>query len=263
MKRGAGEPALPAPWGVYDLRTKGEADLRIGDLSLKLVGAEGEIRAGHWRSRGRGSEPEGRDVTWTRWATGSWDGGVSLTPTFPDRPLVVEPDTSFWLLRGGVARIYVRVPLWVHAETLAPERLSLAKIPTVAQSDTWWGTLDNGELCYWLASTARRALDDAIFQPHLAVCPIQLDNQSSDSLPIEKIALRVSHLSLYVQGQRLWADETRLAYRGETEGAELDVGREAPREAPDAQLIAGPRMRMTRGFRTLTFGRLRSLQGWI
>jgi hypothetical protein len=188
---------------------------------------------------------------------------VSLTPGFPDRPVVVEPDGSFWLARGARARIYVRVPLWVHVEALGDERTSLVRIPTTVGSDTWWGSLEEGELCYWFATRARRTVEDSLFQAHLAMCPVQLENISSDSLRVERIVLRVAYLSLYGQAGRIWADETTVRYQGEAEGAQLDVAGSAPPEAPGAELLAPPRLRMTRGVRARTFARLRAVQGWI
>jgi hypothetical protein len=255
--------AAPAPWGTYDLGTEAEIRLRLGALDLTLGRRDGELHVG--REVVSTTDP-GRSTgsrSWTRWAPAQWDGRVSITPIFPDRLVVVRPASELWLLRGAEARIFVPVPLWVHLEALGPHPASLARIPTVVQSDTWWGTFENGELCYWLETPAGRSPDDSLFEPHLAVCPLHLLNPFADSLPVEKIALRVSHLSLYAEGPRLWSDEMRVSYQGETEGAELEVGGEPPREGRGGRLVLGPRMKMTRGFRTLTFAKLRSLQGWL
>jgi hypothetical protein len=250
------EPAAPPPWGIHEVGGADELQLRLGPLSIHLRSVDGEIHALH-------GHDEGTEPAWTRWAAARWDGRVQLTPVFPDRPLVVEPEMGFWLLRGAEARIYVRVPLWVHLEALGENRTSLLRIPTVPASDTWWGSLAEGELCYWLPTTARRGVEDSLFQPHLAMCPVQLVNGSADSLPVEKIALRVAYLSLFAHGHRIWADETRVRYQGDAEGSHLGVAGTAPAEAPGATRLAEPRLRMTRGFRALTFARIRSLQGWI
>ena len=261
MTREPTESAAPPPWGTYDLRNKREVTVRIGSLELALREQEGEVRSRHHVARDDSST--GGEAQWIRWAPSEWDGRVSLTPTFPDRPVVIHPESDLWLLRGAEARIYVPVPLWVHVQASGGDRASLTRLPTVMHSDTWWGTLETGELCYWLSTAASRSPDESLFQPHVGVCPLHLRNPSADSLPVGKIALRVSHLSLYAKGQRLWSDEMRVVYQGETEGAELEVAGEPPREAQGARLVAGPRMKMTRGFRTLTFSRLRSLQGWL
>jgi hypothetical protein len=247
-----------SPWGAHDLRGADGLDLEIGPLKLRLEERAGEV----WlaRSDSQGAAP----AKGTRWATtDDWDGRVALTPAFPDRPVVVEPEGAFWLVRGARARIYVRVPLWVHLEALGQERTSLVSVPTVTGSDTWWGTYEEGELCYWFATSARRSVEDSLFQEHLAMCPVQLENRSADSLPIERIALRVGYLSLYSQNGRIWADETTVRYQGEAEGTQLDVTGQPPPEAPGADLLVPARLKTTRGLRALTFSRLRAVQGWI
>lgn len=257
---GAREVQSASPWGVHDLRGAQALDLHFGPLSLRVEERDGEVWLGRHLVDPGGHGPSER---WTRWATADWDGRVSFTPVFPDRPVVVEPDGAFWLVRGASARIYVRVPLWVHVEALGQDRTSLIRIPTVVGSDTWWGSLEEGELCYWFATSARRSVEDSLFQHHLAMCPVKLENASADSLPVERIALRVAYLSLYSQGGRLWADETSVRYQGEAEGAHLETAGTAPPEAPGALLLAPARLRMTRGLRALTFARLRSVKDWV
>jgi hypothetical protein len=175
---------------------------------------------------------------------------------------VVEPDDAFFLARGAQARIFVRVPLWAHLEALGKVTTSLISIPTVEASDTWLGTFEEGELSYWIPTSARRSFDDSLFQPHLAMCPVQLVNRADEPLSVERIALRVAYLSLYAVGARIWGDETRVRYDGETEGTNLDVAGAPPGEADGAVLLKAARVKASRGLRALTFARLRSLQGW-
>lgn len=259
------EVTPPAPWGVHALGEGEELELALGSLNVRMRRAGSEIQAA-WEHSGdaaptalRGGEPGG----WTRWATARWDGRVAVSPALPERPVVFEPEESFHLLGGAEARIYVRVPLFANVEALGDARTPLFRAPTAPASDTWWGTNEEGELCYWLPTSARRTVEDTRFAPHLAMCPVHLANGSADSLPVEKIALRVAYLSLFADGARIWADETRVRYAGDAEGSELDVGGGPPPEAPGAHRLAEPRMRLGRGIRALTFARIRSLHGWI
>jgi len=247
------------PWGVKRVPEGGQVTVEVGPLSLRLAQEAGEIRVAALPEE---VEPDD-EPDWIRWAPVTWDGELALTPTFPDRTLVVQPEDAFWLLAGAEARIYVRVPLWVRIETLGSHRTHLVSLPTVESSDTWWGTLEEGELCYWIQTTARRRMVSG-WAFHLAACPLQLVNRSDDDLNVDKIALRVEYLSLYADGDRaIWADETRVLYLGESEGSRLDVAGSPPAEAPEAKLLAPPRTRMARGLRARTFARLRSIQGWI
>jgi hypothetical protein len=256
---------LPEPWGEYRVEEGDGVDLSVGPLRMRVEKRAGEVRATWSRDGARPSTTDASAAApkWTRWAASRWDGRILLTPSFPDRPVVVELESAFRLLREAEARIYVRVPLWAHLHIAGDEPTSLIRIPTLDTSDTWWGSLDEGELCYWIPTSARRSYEAGLFQPHLAMCPVQLQNHSDDSLPVERIALRVAYLSLFAEGAKLWADETRVAYSGEPEGSRLDIGGEAPPEAKDAKLLELPRMRMARGFRALTFAGLRALPEWL
>lgn len=252
----------PGHWGEHDLSTGQTLERQIGPLHLRLEERAGEIRLAHWR----GETPPDEELEWTRWATGPWGGRIALVPAFPDRPLVVEPESSFWLLHGADARIYVRVALQVEVKAVGPERdeaTLLTRIPTLVNSDTWWGSPEEGELCYWLQTHARRAVGDDLFEDHLAICPLQLHNRSEDELHVEKIALRVDYLSLFADGDHIWSDETWVRYHGEDEGSRLEMSGKPPDEVGEARRLAHARLAMGRGFRARTFARLRSIQGWL
>lgn len=254
-------PPSLGPWTVHPVPEGREIPVEVGPLTLRIAQESGEIRLALTRDADPGSEGE---PEWTRWAPADWTGQVALTPLFPDRPVVVAPEDSFWLLAGAEARIYVRVPLWVRVEALGRARTTLLTAPTVESSDTWWGTVEEGELCYWLGTRARRRVTDDLLVHHLAICPLHLVNRSDDDLHVDKIALRVAYLSLFADGNRgIWADVTRVRYLGDAEGSRLEMSGEAPAEATGAELLAAPRERMARGFRARTFARLRSIQGWI
>lgn len=267
------EPApdgLSLPWGRHALDAGETLTLEVGPLTLRVRSTADEVWVAHdpgdWTRTGRGaargtpSPPEAGD--WARWPVPAEPGGISLSPVFPPRPVVVEPEHSFRLLPRAEARVFVRVPLWARLALPPADGRALAEVPAVVLSDTWWGTPTDGELCYWLSTTARREVSADVFAPHLAVCPLRLSNRSDDELPVEKIVLRVAHLSIFGGEGRLWADETRVRYRGVDEGSDVEVAGSRPREAGDAVRVADPREPPpSRGFRARTFSRLKTLPG--
>jgi hypothetical protein len=247
-------------WGSHSLPEGGACRVEVGPLSIHVRRADGEVRA---RVRRDGAEPDGHSATddppaETRWAIDGVEG-IEVEPKMPDRPLIVEPDDSFWLMAGAEARIYVRVPLWVQVEAVGQRRNLLLEEPTLIASDTWWGTPEEGDLCYWLPTRARRVWSPDLVAPHLVSCPIRLVNRSQEALHVQKIALRVAYLSIYRDGEALWADETRVLYTGDAEGSQLETAGRPPSEAPEAARVTEPAERMARGFRARTFRRLRTL----
>lgn len=264
---------LPSPWGKRTLRSGERVTLELGPLAVWARTRGDEVwlahRPGDWTRHRKDAAPttddrprSPGDEDWVRWPVPDGSGELALSPVFPPRTVVVEPELSFRLVPGATARVYVRVPLWARVEAVGGETRRLSDLPSVVLSDTWWGSVTEGELCYWLRTTARREVRPEVFAPHVAVCPLQLSNRADEELPVEKIALRVAHLSLFSDEGRFWADETRVRYRGVEQGSDVDVSGRPPSEAPDAIRVTEPREAPpSRGLRTRTFARLRSLPG--
>ncbi|HKJ03101.1 MAG TPA: hypothetical protein VJ997_11620 [Longimicrobiales bacterium] len=254
-------------WGDRPAPAPGETQrLGIGPLTLWIKGAEGEVWLAHARTAAGEAPPSEppEEGDWSRWAFHDVAHHLRILPTLPDRPLVVKPEHPFTLLRRAAARVYMRVPAWVRVEVVEDQggRVSvLGETPTMHLSDTWWGDFQEGELAFWLPTMGRRELTPDLFDTHMVMSVIQLDNLSNDDLRVEKLALRVEHLSIYEKDGWLWAEETRVNYHGEDEGSEIHMDDEPPREAEGAREIT-PARAQKRSFRTRTFARLKALSGW-
>lgn len=263
------DPGLRRPWGAHQLPDNDEIlEVRIGPLSLWARGREDEVwlahAAGEWTPHGEppAREPPSEEEGWTRWPIGAPGDGIRLSPALPPRPLVVKPELSFRLLPGASARVFVRAPLWARVTVSAADRRQLTEVPTVNLSDTWWGEFVDGELGYWLPTSARRSVGPESFAPHRAVCPLDLSNRSSDELEVERVALRVGHLSIFSGDRGFWADVTRVSFQGGEEGSDVHVTGRAPEEAGSGAVrVAAPREPVSRGFRAWTFSRLRAVSG--
>lgn len=260
------EHPLPPPWGEHDIPPDDTVSIDVGPLILWFRARRDEIWvASKPGNRSRELEeaatrtPEDQD--WVRWPVSGGADRISLSPMLPPRSVVVEPELAFRLLPRTEARIFVRVPLWVNVELASEPPAALAEIPSLILSDTWWGGFTEGELCYWLPTTARRHVETEVFSPHLVVCPLQLHNDSDEELQVEEIALRVAHLTGFSDAGRFWADETRVRYRGDGEGSDIEMSGEPPREASSAVEVAVPRSPLPRGFRARSFARLKTLPG--
>lgn len=254
---------LRPPWGPHTIAGDETLPIKVGPLRLWFRFRNGEVWiAGAPKEAGVREVVESPgDEHWGRWAAGENARTVRLVPVFPDRPIVVEPELNFRLLRQAEARVYVRVALWVRVE-VGDTGVTLLEIPTIRMSDTWFGGFIDGELCYWLPTTARRQIGPEHFEPHLAVCPLQLANHSAGELNVEKITLRVPHLSIFARdGGGFWADVARVRYEGDELGSSIDMTGEPPSDALAATLVTRPRIPIQRNFRTRTFARLKAISG--
>ena len=254
-------------WGDRPAPASGETHrLGFGPLTLWIRSVKNEIWLAHARTaEGETAPGEPPDEgEWSRWAAHDTPHHLRITPVLPDRPLVVKPEHPFTLLRRASARIFMRVPAWVRVEVVEERSGAaavLAEIPSAQLSDTWWGDFLEGELGYWLSTSGRRELTPDLFEPHLVMSAVQLNNVSEDDLRAERLALRVEHLSIYEKDGWLWAEEVRVDYHGEDEGSEIHMDDEPPAEAAGAREIT-PARAQKGSFKTRTFARLKALSGW-
>lgn len=195
---------------------------------------------------------------WSRWALNNEEPTFAMQPRMPNMPVVVRPESDFYLLPGAEARIYVLVPVWVRLKLLGKQETKITKIPSVILSKTWFGSHLEGELCYWVSSSAVREQSNLEYQSHLCICPVQIKNVSSDKLLVSKFCLRVEFLTLYLKETHLWSNETTVYYKGPDIISEIAIKNNAPREAADATEITPSLESTERSLTVRTFGTLRN-----
>jgi hypothetical protein len=227
----------PAEWQVAQKETDGE--------ELRVAAAEP-------------APPD--DAEWTRWASDPSLLSLRLSPVTPDRSVVVRPEQAFRVLQHGSARIYISVPVWVRIELLTDSGpLRIVDLPTVRLSNTWFGSLFEGELCYWLATSARRNIEHRVPPPHIATASMLIRNQAGDELPLETVSLATVGLSIYEDDRGLWTSEVRVTSASEKEPQRIEVPDGPPPEAQEAKRIAGPREQAKAGMVARAVGLLQAL----
>lgn len=253
----------PHPWGTLDLPHAGWAAVRVGLRDLWLERRKDEVRLSHAAVEDVAAPQEPappEDASWTRWALPSGsEGQVRLSPAFPDRLLVLQPEIGLFLAKGARARIYARVPLFVRVEVNERDPVLLEELFCATLSDTWWGTFMEGEMAYWLPTSAEPAWSPETVEPHVALCPMQLVNRGDSKLNVEKVALRAANLTLFEKDGAFWSDETEVLHYGDPDTAELRVSGRPPEEAKGAHKAASPREPVKGGLRGRTFSRLLNL----
>ncbi|MCB0358057.1 MAG: DUF432 domain-containing protein, partial [Bdellovibrionales bacterium] len=233
------DPNVTEPtWRSYDITPGEHISVSTGTLQLTASLSDGELwlAAEHLTRTRRKRNPARRppDVHWERWALRHKTNGIKVAPALPDRSLVVKPDTPFRMLPGVHAKVYVLVPVWVNVFAAAKDNPLITTYPSVRLSDTWFGNPMEGEQCYWLSSPAKRSVAVDELAEHLVICPVSLKNSSGEQLLVEKLCLRVRWLSLFDSEGQLWANETRVSWRGTNDMSRVTVANGAPSDAPEA-----------------------------
>jgi hypothetical protein len=257
----------PRPWGEFELAVDDCRHWRIGPLGFwlrrksrewQLAQEDGDVAETVAASA---EHPPPDDATWTRWATDELVPPVRICPVTPDRAVVVRPADPFRILPHGSARIFVSLPVWVRIELMRPDGPQvLIDLPTVRLSNTWFGTLFEGQLCYWLSTTARRDNYGQDFPAHIANAPMAFSNSTGIELPLEKVALQTANLAIYQTPKMLWTSEVRVTSADPAEPQRIDVSTGPPTEAMGAKRLSEPREKRRESLFTRTFGWFRSQQ---
>lgn len=248
----------PIIWGSHDLTPDYQSRWGIGaaNIWLKQVATELWVCTEYDSDRSQLNRNENDappDSVWTRWALTEARTQVNLQPVLPDRSVVLKPEFPFRIIKKTAALIYVRLPVWVRISINAPQPLTLIDIPTIILSNTWFGTMTEGELCYWLITGARRQIDQPLLRPHQAICPVHIVNEADEELVVEKICLRVNKLSLFEFDGQLWSDTTKVTFRGPQNISDVEVSGQPPLPAKTAKLITAPHDPQKRHFSARTF----------
>jgi hypothetical protein len=211
---------------------------------------------------------EPKEPDWSRWVILNSDKSknrspmvISVMPSYPDRPLIVRPEYPLRLIPEAELVVFMRIPVFVsvYDENGKTPRL-LTEFPSIKLSNTWFGSITEGELCYWLKTRARTAPELQAQNPHLCTCPIHIVNTSDEELLVDKLCLRLDTLSIYEAEGRLWSDQMNIFYKGEDKFSDLAAAGKPPQQASNARLLRSPRKASSSNIAMRTFKALNQLQ---
>lgn len=178
------------------------------------------------------------ELEWTRWIVRA-GASVRLLPVMPNRAVVARPESPLRLPTGAAARFFVSVPVWVRVVSEDESSVTLTEVPSTVLSNIWFGDTMQGELCYSLATTARREMEQTVLRPHRAVCPVRLANDSLEELAIQRIRVEVAQLTVFDAGTRLWTNQVNVTYKGAEAGSQLELVAGPPAEATGEATVVG------------------------
>lgn len=168
------------------------------------------------------------DLEWVRWAVGPERSEAVIRPRLPDRPVVVRPESPVFIPSGQRISFFVSIPLWLGIAVGQHAEDDLVRHPTVVLSDTWFGDPMDGRLCYSLRTTARQSIRDFVPTFHRAISPVNLTNESKQTLEFRRFCLAVKHLDVYEGHDRLFANSVHVTYRGEDHDGVVRYSDKAP-----------------------------------
>jgi len=256
------EQLIKAEWSQLEIPMDQLIRWEIGDLIIWCKHIHNEIQITHHISnlKEKPSKPSSETI-WSRWTIKKENPKLRFTPIYPNRPIVVKPESTFRLTKGAQVRVYVRIPIWVQIVLASHKTIQLIELPSVTLSNTWFGTFFDGELCYWISSGIWQRIEIDKKRPYLSICPLRLVNKADEDLVVEKSCLRINNLSIFSEEDQLWGDETQIIYEGENQINQVSVSGVPPAEAPRASLLSPPRNPAKKSLAAKTFASIKEFPG--
>ena len=184
---------------------------------------------------------------WARHGFKDAPSSIRLRPLLANRPIVTRPEFPFRLPAGERVVLYVSTPLWIEVR-VGKARVPLADLPTWHLPDTWFGTVEDGHLCYAASTSCRQDVENVPLRPFRAVTPLAIVNASAEPVSLNRISLPVPNLRLYAADGRLWTEALTLAHEPNRGFAQARRGKGPPEEAGEAQLLTAPREALGENF---------------
>lgn len=246
-------------WGEFDINSGDIAKRELGPLRVWFKRTYNEIWIATQYKVIDAFSDDTQNLTWIRWIVGEKDFHLKLSPVVADKPIIICPEYSFKILKKAEARVFTRIPLWVRIALISSSEQILVEIPTIVLSKTWFGDPTSGELCYWSTTVARREIKENYFKDFMAICTLNIHNQSESDLQVEKICYRVERLTLFEKDDHIWTDESEITYRGNEQHSDVVMTGILPMEARGGKKIGNPRSPVRKSIATRTFEILRDL----
>ncbi len=238
-------------------------DLCIGSLHLWIHRGEKDWYVAHEiedESEARCSAavsdaPLCAERDWTRWILDDQTDRVHLTPCLPDRPLIVRPEMPMCLMPKQSVQFFVGIPIWLSITFDAKHKQAI-EIPSMTLSNSWFGPLTEGELCYAIRTTAKLHQQDLRPSAQRAVFPMEVRNSSDEKLNFERLCLRPQYLNIFQGDTRIWTSKGRVSYRGAEHWSRIIYSSGAPEFDQAGRLIGKAREAIQRGALMKTFDTL-------
>jgi hypothetical protein len=243
-------------------------DVRAGHLSLSVFNGATDWHIGHHYNPGQLDNPGWSILDkktdrerWQRWLAPASDESVTLTPVLPDRSVVVRSESPLRIPQNTELLLFIGIPVWVKPTVGPGGSVPLGEFATVVLSNTWFGEMETGELCYSLKSAVRTAFDDLAGFPYKAACPVSIHNRAVTALEFERLSVPVMHLSVYRGKSQLWTNELEVTYTGDRKASQIEIHRHAPAFEKPLERVSGPRRPLEGGKLKKTFGSLFQFSG--
>ncbi len=166
-----------------------------------------------------------------------------IVPALPDKPVVFRNNKNLKISAGESANLFFRIPLSIqlYFEEIKDEN-RLVEIPLKRLSDTWFGEIDNGEPAYSIGNTYYNSLSEIDLKYWEAVIPVEIINNTSGTLDLQRLILRVEDFNLYRNDNYILSNYVNIEFKGQEQVESVSLSTSDNIHGDKFQIIANKRL---------------------
>ena len=138
-----------------------------------------------------------------------------VVPAFPQKAVVFRNNKNIKISAGESANLYFRIPLTMqfYFQEVKDEK-RLFEIPLQRLSDTWFGEADSGEPAFSIGNNYDTEFNDVKDLPWEAIIPVEIINNTTGVLELQRLILRVEDFSLFLKNKQLLSNHIAIEFKG-------------------------------------------------
>ncbi|WP_107821338.1 DUF432 domain-containing protein [Mangrovibacterium marinum] len=148
---------------------------------------------------------------------------LHILPAMPPKPIVFRNSKKISIRQHQSLRIYLAVPLYIqlYYKQVESDNL-LCEFETERLSDTWFGEPDSGTPAFTVGSRFALQAKELAAQPHEIIVPVNILNNSSQLLDLQRLLVRVDLMNIYLVNHQLIADLGTIEFKGQGHTGQLN-----------------------------------------
>jgi len=178
------------------------------------------------------------DANVLQFYTGNSDE-LLVVPALPNKAVVFRNNKNIKISAGESSNLYFRIPLTIqfYFQEVKDEN-RLFEMPMQRLSDTWFGEIDSGEPAYSIGSNYDNSFADVYsigsnYDNSFAdvratawesISSVEIINNTSSVLDLQRLILRVEDFSLYLKNKQLLSDYTTIEFKGQEHAGSVTLG---------------------------------------
>ncbi len=148
-----------------------------------------------------------------------------VVPALPSKSVVFRNNKNLKVSAGESANLYFRIPLNLqfYFHEVKDDNRMLDQ-PLKRLSDTWFGEIDNGEPAFSIGSNYDKALSDAKPKDWECVSSVEIINNTTTGLDLQRLILRVEEYNIYLKSKHLFTSHATIEFKGQEQAGSVHLG---------------------------------------